>query len=233
MPAPDIAREPDPVVAVVLDRTHARFFEVSGARVVEVAGMVSPGTRGGRFHSDREDAPGGGEHSYHQRLREEERRHFAAIAHRLLELKRTRGARGLLVAGPGPVPQAFRRTLPEGLAARVIGTAHLNPLEVTAPAVRRAALRARQAYLRGVESDLVAALRDGIGTGWAVNGAPQVVDALQQRRARVLLVSGGAAGDATSAMAEARRQGVPTCLVRGAGAAQVDGVAALLRYREA
>lgn len=148
MPAPDIAREPDPVMAVVLDRTHARFFEVSGRRVVEVTGLISPGTRGGRFHSDRADAPGGGEHAYHQRLREEERRHYAAIARRLLELKRVRGARGLLVAGPGPVPRAFRRALPEGLAARVIGTAQLNPLEVTAPAVQRATARARQAHVR-------------------------------------------------------------------------------------
>jgi len=121
---PDMVREPDPVVAVVLDRTHARFFEVSGRRVVEVRGLVSPA---------------GGE---------EERRHYAAIARRLLQLKRMRGARGLLVAGPGPVPRAFRRALPEGLAARVIGTAQLNPLEVTAPAVQRAALRARQAYAR-------------------------------------------------------------------------------------
>lgn len=148
VPPPDIAREPDPVVAVVLDRTHARFFEVSGRRVVEVTGLISPGTRGGRFHSDRADAPGGGEHAYHQRLREEERRHYAAIARRLLELKRVRGARGLLVAGPGPVPRAFRRALPEGLAARVIGTAQLNPLEVTARAVQRATARARQGHVR-------------------------------------------------------------------------------------
>ncbi len=233
MPAPDIVREPDPVVAVVLDRTHARFFEVSGARVVEVTGLVSPGTRGGRFHSDREDAPGGGEHGYHRRLREEERRHYAAIARRLLELKRARGARGLLLAGPGPVPRAFRRALPEGLAARVIGTAQLNPLEVTAPAVKRAAVRARQGYLRSVEAELVAELREGIGTGWAVNGVARAADALQKHRARVLLVAESAVtGVAADAIAEARRQGVPACVVRGAGAAQVDGSAALLRYRE-
>ena len=231
MPAPDIAREPDPVVAVVLDRTHARFFEVSGGRVVEVTGLVSPATRGGRFHSDREDAPGDGEYGYHQRLREEERRHYAAIARRLLELKRARGARGLLVAGPGPVPRAFRRVLPEGLAARVIGTAHLNPLEVTAPAVGRAASRARQGYLRSVEADLVAALREGVGTGWAVNGAEPTAAALQRHNVRVLLV-GEPTAEAEAATAEARRQGVPACVVRGAGAAQVNGLAGLLRYRE-
>lgn len=234
MPAPDIARDPDPVVVVVLDRAHARFFQVSGRRVVEVAGVASPGTRGGRFHSDRADAPGGGEHDYHGRLREEERRHYAAIARRLLELKRARGARGLLVAGPGPVPRAFRRVLPEGLAARVIGTARLNPLEVTAPAVGRAASRARQGYLRSVETDLVATLREGLGTGWAVTGAAATTAALQRRRVRVLLVpDGAAAGPAAGAVLEARRQGVPVCMVHGVSATPVDGLAALLRYREA
>ena len=208
MPAPDIARDPDPVVAVVLDRTHARFFQVRGRRVVEVAGLVSSAL-------------------------EEERRHYAAIAHRLLELKRECGARGLLVAGPGPVPRAFRRSLPEGLAARVIGTARLNPLEVTAPAVGRAASRARQGYLRSVETDLLATLREGVGTGWAVNGAAATTMALQRRRVRVLLVAEGVvAGSATGAVMEARRQGVPVCVVHGAGAAHVAELGALLRQRE-
>lgn len=233
MPAPDIARDPDPLMVVVLDRTHARFFQVKGRRVVEVAGLISSGTPGGRLHSDREDAPGGGEYDYHNRLREEERRHYAAIARRLLQLKRARGARGLLVAGPGPVPRVFRRSLPAGLAARVIGTARLNPLEVTAPAVGRAAWRARQGHQRSVEADLVTTLREGCGTGWAVNGAAATTVALQRRRARVLLVAEGAvAGSAAGAVMEARRQGVPVCVVHGAGATQVAELGALLRYRE-
>ncbi|HEY6854487.1 MAG TPA: hypothetical protein VI139_09570 [Gemmatimonadales bacterium] len=206
MPAPDISRDPDPVVAVVLDRTHARFFEVSGTRVTEVTGLVSPDSR--------RDG------------------HYAATARRLLHLKRVRGARGLLLAGPGTVARAFRRSLPAGLAARVIGTAELSPLEVTAPAVRRATSRARQGHRRGVAARLVAALRAGIETGWAVNGTTAVAAALQRRRVRVLFVGGDDGAEVAGAIAEARRQRVPVCVVRGGSAAPLTGVAALLRHAE-
>jgi len=49
------------MIAVVLERGRARLFDVGPEEAVELSCVHSLSTRGGRFHSDRADAPGRGE----------------------------------------------------------------------------------------------------------------------------------------------------------------------------
>ena len=85
-----VAPEFAPILLAAVDRTHARFFRVTVDDVEELTGLTLPATRGGKFHSDRADSPGWGEHDYHNRIREERHRHAAAVADRLAD---TRGQR--------------------------------------------------------------------------------------------------------------------------------------------
>ena len=131
------------VLVAVVDRAHARFFEVAGNEgpAVELPSLASPAMRGGKFHSDRQGGPGWGEREYHGRIREEERRHVAAVVDRLQRLDAEWLPDGLLVAGPGPGTSALLHALPPALAERVIGTAKLNPTELTQ--IGRASCRER------------------------------------------------------------------------------------------
>ena len=128
------------VVVVVLERSRARLFDVGPEEAVELSCLHSPGTRGGRFHSDRADAPGRGEHAYHGRLREEERRHITAVAARLVALDHDQSLE-LVLAGPADMRRALRRALPQSFDARVIGTAQLDRKRVTPAIIRREARR--------------------------------------------------------------------------------------------
>ena len=128
------------VVVVVLERGRARFFDVGPEQTVELSCLHSPATRGGRFHSDRADAPGGGEHAYHGQLREEERRHVAAVVARLVALDQDHSLE-LVLAGPDDLTGALRRALPRSLNARFIGSLHLDRKRITPAIIRREARR--------------------------------------------------------------------------------------------
>jgi len=128
------------LLAVVLDRAHARIFDIGPTDTVELPCLVSPATRGGKFHSERGDAPGRGERAYHGRLREEERRHLAAIAARIVSLARDPSLE-VVLAGPDNLTRALRRVLPRPVDGRCIGTTHLNPKLVTPAIVEREARR--------------------------------------------------------------------------------------------
>ena len=65
---------------------------------------------------------------------------------RLLRHDRERPADALLVGGPGTATGALVRSLPPVLADRLIGTARLNPTELTAAAVVRAARKAHATH---------------------------------------------------------------------------------------
>jgi peptide subunit release factor 1 (eRF1) len=263
MTAPSVAAEglATHLLAVVLDRAHARFFDVGNGAAVEVTDLWSPGTRGGRFHSDRQDAPGSGEAGYHHRLQEEERRHFQAIVARIRAWEGPHGSRGILLAGPGTIAVGLRRFLPADLRARVAGTARLNPLEVTPAVVQKAARRARKSYERTSDCGIIESLREGLGTGLAVSGIPATLRALAERRVRVLVIAADVRGPAyrcartgrlvltapecageggadavvdllREAVLEARRQRARVRVVRDRDLALgIAGLAALLRYR--
>lgn len=128
-----------PTLVTVFDRLHARFFEVDDAGAHELACLISPGMRGGRFHSDRQGSPGWGERGYQQRVRQDTIRHFQAVARRLASLERRLPKRPVLLGAPGNLAVALRRTLPASVAGQVVATTRLNPTEVTPAMVGRAA----------------------------------------------------------------------------------------------
>ncbi len=177
-----------PILAVVTDRAHARFFEVNETEAVELTSLQSPAMRGDKFHSDRQGGPGWGEHAYHGRIREEGRRHVTAVAERIAAFEQLHPEASVVLAGPGTAAASLRRALPRALGERVIGTAKLSPLEVTPAIVHRTARRVSQAHERVAQRALVAAVLKGVGTGRAENGARAVLRALAKRQVRHLVV---------------------------------------------
>lgn len=248
-------------VAVVLDRIHARFFLVDAFQAEEVGGMEMWAPAGGRFHSDRGDAPGWGERRFHNAEVEERRRHYAGIAQRLEDLVRADNADLVLLAGPADHTRALREALPERLARHVIGETRLNVTAATTAQVHAATLRAAGDFRRAEETALREALEESLGTGWAVAGVSETLRALDRGQVRTLLVgpqpgmagfrchrtgrlvrSPEECGDtgpaepvadlAEAAIEQALEQGVEVVSVQQAETARVtDGLAALLRYR--
>jgi peptide chain release factor subunit 1 len=251
------------------DRTSARFFEITAFGVRELPGLT-PGdtTRPGRFHGPRAASGTGatsgsaGEHNYHQRIREEKHRHYAAVAQRLFELSRDRAVRGVVLAGMGKDADAVEPHMHPYLGKQLLGTARLNPKSVTPAKVMETVLEVRRRSERTLEAERAEALCDGLGTGWAVNGVDAVLAALGHGQVRTLLVeptaersgfrcpeSGGLAvrsedclsgGEAEpiadvidEAIEEALRQGSHVEVVEdGEARAHVDGLAALLRFKQ-
>jgi peptide subunit release factor 1 (eRF1) len=175
------------VLAVVLDRTAARFFEVTAYQANELPGLRANSTRGKRFRGDT-DGPGWGEHTYNNRIREEKQRHFEAVARELFAIDRRQPAHGIVLAGPGPEAAAVEPFLHSYLVERVLGTARLNPKEATPALVHQATLAVREAWERDSERALVHEMQETLGSGWAVNGMTPALRALSRGQVRALLV---------------------------------------------
>ncbi len=178
---------------VVLDRTAARFFEVTAFEVNELDSMRADYTRGGRFHGPR-DAMGLGqrEDSYNNRIREEKQRHYAQVADHLFSLNQREPALGIVLAGTGATAGAIEPFLHPYLAERVMGTARLNPKEATEAAVHQATLEVRQSYERLAERAVMQEMMEGLGSNWAVNGVEPTLRALARGQVRTLLVDADA-----------------------------------------
>jgi peptide subunit release factor 1 (eRF1) len=175
------------ILTVVLDRTSARFFEVSANEATELPGLRADNTRGGRFHGD-QSGPGWGEHSYNNRIRQEKQRHYEAIARELFALDRRRPVHGIVLAGTGTEAGGVQPFLHAYLAERMMGTTKLNPKEANPATVHSATLAVREAWERASERALVAQLIEREGEGWAVNGIAPSLRALAQGQVRALLV---------------------------------------------
>ena len=249
------------ILVALLDRAHVRLFEVTAFDAHELPGLRLDSTRGGKFHGDRADSPGWGEHDFHNRIREERHRQAAAVAGRLAGLVAERPCQGIVLAGPARTIADQERFLPRGLAALIIGTARLNPTSATPAEVRQAAWEARGAWERAHEAVVMDEVEEGVGTGWAVNGARPTLRALGLGQVRRLVVpagQGGAGyrcadtgrlvlsrgecrgeGDPVSvpdmvseALDEAFRQRVEVEMIEDPEVAErVDGLAAVLRFR--
>lgn len=252
--------EGPPVLAVVLDHAHARLFLADQKHVREFPCLVSARMRGGRFHSDRQGSPGWGEGGFHGRRREEERRHYGAVARRLGVLAKAHGAQGIVLGGSDPVVAGLRRALPPRLTGLVIGTARLNPAELTAEQVMTSVRETQRASALVGTRQLLDSLMEGFGTGQAVDGLRSVLRALSQDQVRTLilgrrrgrpgyrcaasgrlvLLKAEAYGEAVvrvpdlvaAAVAETERLGGTVVEIRDPRQAErFDGVAALLRHR--
>jgi peptide subunit release factor 1 (eRF1) len=179
------------LLTVVLDRTSARFFEVTAYDAVELTGLRADSTRGKRFRGD-QDGPGWGEHTYNNRIRQEKQRHLEAIARELFAIDRRQPAHGIVIAGTGTDAGAVQPFLHNYLVERVIGTAKLNPKEATPAVVHAATLAVRESWEREAERVAVGQMQEALGTGWAVNGIDPAVRALARGQARTLLVNADA-----------------------------------------
>ncbi|HYL22409.1 MAG TPA: host attachment protein [Gemmatimonadales bacterium] len=250
------------LIVVVLDRAHARFFEVTASGTVELPSLHSPAMRGGKFHSDRQGGPGWGERDYQGRIREEERRHHAKVTERLIKLQRAGPLAGVVLAGRGSAAAALRGFLPPALADQVIGSVQLDATDLTPARVREMARDLQEAHRRATERALVGELVEALGTGWAENGTRAVLAALARRQVRTLLVRSDVRGMGfrcarsgrlvlsasdcrgegqpvpvhdlvTEAIADAQAQDAAIVVVTDPETAKaIDGLAALLRFRE-
>ena len=248
------------LLTVVLDRTSARFFEVTAWATEELNGLRADSTRGKRFHGD-QNGPGWGEHTYNNRIRAEKQRHLDAIARELFALDRAHPAHGIVVAAPGQEAGALEPFLHNYLVERLLGTARLNPKDTSLAAVHGATLAVREAWERASERNLVQEMIEAVGGGWAVNGMTATLRALSRGQARALLVHADAGepgfrcsasgrlalterdcrgeGDpipvldvVDDAIEEALRQGVDVNVVYEPEARDaIDGLGALLRFR--
>ncbi len=251
------------VVCAAYGRTSARFFKVTAFGIEELPGMT-PGetTKAGRFHGGRSVTGGAsaGEHNYQRRIQEEKDRLYADVADRLFELSRGSDVRGVVLAGNGSVAAEVVPHLHPYVRKALLGTAKLNPKTATQPEVWESVLAVRRQREREWEAEHVHELREGLGTGWAVNGVEQALRALSKGQVRTLLVdptvteggyrceSGrltteengcqteGQAGRLPDvideAIEEALRQGGQIDVIEDEQARDaVDGLAALLRFR--
>jgi peptide subunit release factor 1 (eRF1) len=249
------------LLTVVLDRTSARFFEVTAYDTRELSGLRADSTRGKRFHADQNGSSGWGEHTYHNRIRQEKQRHYEAIARELFAIDRRQPAHGIVLAATGPETKAVEPFLHTYLIERLIGTARLNPKEATLASVHALTLAVRERYERSVERELVHEMLEGIGTGWGLNGLTPTLRALSRGQVRSLLVHADASepgfrcGDSgrlalterecrgegepipvldvvDDAIEEALRQGVDVNVVYEPEARDaIESLAALLRFR--
>jgi peptide subunit release factor 1 (eRF1) len=249
------------LLTVVMDRTSARFFEVTAYETRELFDLRADSTRGKRFHGDQNGHGGWGEHTYNNRIRQEKQRHYEAIARELFTLDRRHPAHGIVLAGTGTDAGAVEPFLHSYLVDRLIGTARLNPKDANLASVHAATLAVREAYERASERAEVHEMLEGIGTGWGVNGMSPTLRALARGQVRSLLVNADASepgfrcGDSgrlarterecrgegdpipvldivDDAIEEALRQGVDVNVVYEPEARDaIDGLGALLRFR--
>jgi peptide chain release factor subunit 1 len=178
------------ILVVAVDRTHARLFRTSATGVVELPAPFTPARRGGKFVTDRADAPGWGEHRYHSRLEEERHRHYAAVVEALETVAADTPNRGVLLVGPADHTAALRRFLPERLATRLLGTRKANPRAVTPAEIQALALDVAAEHHGRMLADLLRRLDNAVGAGWAVNDARETLRALARGQLRTLLVRG-------------------------------------------
>lgn len=255
------------VHCTVCDRASARFFRVTAFGVQELAGR-SPGatTRASKFHGNRDggghggSVAGAGEHNFNRRMQKEKDRHYADIAERMLELSQSEGARGVVIGGNGSDATSIIPHLHPYVRKELLGTTKLNPKSSTPSEVMDAVLSVRQDSEREWEENHIAALNEGLGTGWAVTGVEETLRALAIGQVRTMLVDptvalggfrcrdssrltivedtcgdeGGALGVPDiidEAIEEALRQGCHVNVVEKKDArAGLDGLAALLRF---
>src|SRR5882762_7851326 len=245
LPLPHVHRSRLAVAPVPLVRELVALEEEFGTILVaaydvgELPSLTAEATRPGKFHGERQAkrgnmlAGGFGEHNYHMRIRVERQRHYAQVADRIFQIHAQRPLAGLVVAGIGVDAAALLPHLHTYLHDLVLGVVRLNPKHVTAAEVREAALSLREERERAWERAHAEAVREGVGTGWAVNGVAPTLKALQRGQVRTLLADGQDDDlHIDDAIEEALAQRVQVDVVYDERARRiVDGLAGLLRFR--
>lgn len=173
----------------VADKTHARFFRVTAFDATELGSPIeAPVDQNGKHSPMRRSGPG--EHTYHNRIRNAQARHLEATAARLFDLSRREAYQGVILLGPGSVPESVAAFLHQYVFERLLGVGTLGPKDANAGMVRAAALEVRSNYELERESAVVAEMKEGVARGWAVNGVAETLTALAHGKVRTLLVHG-------------------------------------------
>ncbi len=249
------------IVVALIDRTHGRFFEVTGSQVQELSGLALPTSRAGKFHPDPKDSPGTGERDFHNRIKEERRRQAAAVAGILQAIVARQVCDGIVLAGPARSIADQRRYLSPSVAGRLLGTLPLNPTSVTPAEVGIGVSRLRIEAERTREAALMIELQESVGTGWAVNGIRPTLRAVARGQVRTLLLPSGqnssgyrcsSSGNLVASRADGQGEGellevedlvselIDDGLEQGADihfidapelARRIEGMAAILRFR--
>ena len=209
------------ILVAVCDRTAARFFEVTAFDCVELTALAGI------------EASRGRDRTYHMRIRTEKQRLYAHVADYIFQIHRQRPLSGLVVAGVGVDAGAVVPHLHTYLHDLVLGVVKLNPKQVTAAEVREAALALREERERAWERAHADAVKEGVGTGWAVNGIAATLKTLERGQVRTLLADGQDADPRIDdAVEDALRQRAQVDVFYDDKARRVvDGLAALLRFR--
>lgn len=216
------------ILAVVYDRTAARFFEVTAYDCVELPGLAGiESSRAGKFHGI------AGEHNYHMRIRTEKQRLYAQIADRVFQINRSKPLAGIVFGSVGVDAGAVIPHLHTYVHDLVLGVVKLNPKQATSAEVREATLVVREARERAWERAHAEAVKDGAPLGWAVNGVDVTLKALSRGQVRTLLADGHDDDPRIDeAIEEALGQRAQVDVLYDDKARRVvDGLAALLRFR--
>lgn len=232
------------ILAVVYDRTAARFFEVTAYDCVELSGLAGiDASRAGKFHGGTQrQVIGGtqgtrtgtaGEYNYHNRIRAEKQRLYALIADRVFQINRERPLSGIVFGSVGVDAGAVIPHLHTYVHDLVFGVVKLNPKQATPAEVREATLVLREERERAWERAHAEAVKDGVPRRWAVNGVDATVKALSRGQVRTLLADGHDDDPRIDEAVEdalAQRAQVDV-LYDDKARRVVDGLAALLRFR--
>jgi peptide subunit release factor 1 (eRF1) len=231
------------ILAVVYDRTAARFFEITAYDAVELPGLAAiDASRAGKFHGAsqrqimaRGGTPSGsaGEHNYHQRIRTEKQRLYAQIADRVFQVNQSKPLAGLVLGSVGVDAGAVIPHLHTYVHDLVLGVVKLAPKKATPAEVRDAALALREQRERAWERAHAEAVKDGAPRGWAVNGVDATLKVLARGQVRTLLADGNDDDPRIDeAIEEAFGQRAQVDVLYDDKARRVvDGLAALLRFR--
>ena len=103
-------------------------------------------------------------------------------------MSRDRVPRGIVLAGIGDGSDAVEPHLHPYVARLLMGTTRINLKSASMSEIGSSVMEVRAQSERRWESEHVAALQERLGTGWAVNGVADVLQALQHGQVRTLLV---------------------------------------------
>ena len=118
------------------------------------------------------------------------RRHLEAVARAVFEIDRKSPGHQIVVAAPANEAAALEPFLHNYVADRLIGLARLAPKDATPAAVHQLTMEVKAGHARASETRHIEDLAEGLGTGWAVNGVRETLNALSQGKIRLLLVRG-------------------------------------------
>ena len=178
------------ILTVTLDRNSALIWEVTAYEARMIQKVVSDVTRGMRYHAVGARGDSTGEHTFHNRIRDERRRHLEAVARAVFDIDRKAPGHQIVIAAPGTEAAALEPYLHNYVADRLIGFARLAPKDATAAAVHQLTMEVKAEYAHNSAARHIEELAEGLGTGWAVNGVRETLNALSQGKIRLLLVRG-------------------------------------------